>query len=103
MNKNAIFCFVILFLSLQGISQKRNQADSVVVLLKTAEDDTNKVNLLNDLSWELINTGDYISANIRAVEALELSEKINFSKGLLQSLNTIGIIYWYQGDKLFMN
>jgi tetratricopeptide (TPR) repeat protein len=55
-------------------------------------------NVLNDLSWELINIGSYAKAAEKAKDALTLSEKINSRKGKALSLNTIGIIYWYQGD-----
>lgn len=82
-----------------GIILAQNSTiDSLQMALKKAKEDSLRVTILNDLSWELINIGDYANADAKANEAFHLSEKINFKKGASLSLNTIGIIYWYQGD-----
>jgi tetratricopeptide (TPR) repeat protein len=77
---------------------RSDTVDSLQTLLKTVKEDSSRVNVLNDLSWELITVGDYAKATEHANEAIQLSEKLNWKKGLALSLNTIGIIYWYQGD-----
>ncbi len=94
------FVYAVAIILISGIESysSNNKIDSLKTAVKTAKEDSSKVNILNDLSWELINTGDYAKADAKANEALRLSEKINFKKGLSLSLNNIGIIYWYQGD-----
>ncbi len=98
MNRILIFLFILLFCGNACFSQKQSKADSLQTLLTTIKEDSSKVNILNDLCWELISTGEYAKANVRANEALSISEKINFEKGLSVSLNAIGIIFWYQGN-----
>lgn len=98
MNKYLFFFLINVFWGNICFSQKQGTIDSLQTLLKTAREDSTKVNLLNDLSWELISIGDYTKAAEQANEALQLSEKINSKKDIALSLNSIGIIYWYQGD-----
>jgi len=77
---------------------QKNKIDSLEIAVKSAKEDSSKINILNDLSWEQIAVGNYTQADVSANQAFHLSEKINFKKGLSLSLNNIGIIYWYQGD-----
>ncbi len=98
MNKTAFLFFILMFSVNVCFPQKQNAIDSLQALLKTAREDSTKAELLNDLGWERISVGDYAKASEQANEALQLSEKINSKKAIALSLNTIGIIYWYQGD-----
>ena len=59
--KKTISLFLILsacFFSLQCFAQQ-NKIDSLLKVLKTVKEDTNKVNTLNALGRETRNTGDY--------------------------------------------
>ncbi len=98
MNKILFFLYISLLLGSNCFSQHQSKTDSLQVLLSASKEDSIRIKILNDLSWELINIGDYTKANIQANEALMLSEKINYKKGLPVSYNAIGIIYWYQGN-----
>ncbi|MEO5570378.1 MAG: tetratricopeptide repeat protein [Bacteroidia bacterium] len=108
-----IFLLLIAGTSLQTHAQKQGPEliDSLQTALKnynatrtelnkTGYDitDTNLVNILNKLSWELMNTGDHAKAKQDAGDALAISEKIDFKKGKANSYNTIGIIYIQQGN-----
>ena len=93
---------LVLFSSLIGIrafSQKQGQAriDSLLEVLKKAKDDSNKVDLLNDISYtysyingpEGINYGKQGSA---------LAEKLNWKKGMAYADLRIGMNYNSGGD-----
>ncbi|MEP7171192.1 MAG: tetratricopeptide repeat protein, partial [Bacteroidota bacterium] len=62
------------------------------------EGDTAKVNILNDLSGKFWQTGDYTRARQYADDALAISKKIAFKKGIANAYNIIGIIYQDQGN-----
>lgn len=57
-----------------------------------AKPDTNKVKLLSDLCWEY-RSKSADSAIIFGEQALELAQNLNFSKGIAQAYNDLGIIY----------
>lgn len=98
MKKNKLLFIILVLSHLIGFANPHQIADSLSQLIASTSNDSIKIEALNDLSWELINVGNYASANAKANEALALSEKIKSTKGAALSLNTIGIIYWYQGD-----
>ena len=56
--------------------------DSLMNVLKTAIGDTNKVNTLNNLSEQFWRTAKYAEAKKYADDALSLSEKLNFKRGI---------------------
>ena len=64
--------------------------DSLLALLKTVQEDTNKVNVLNELGWGFRNKLD--TAIILGNQALELSKKINWKMGMANSLRTLGTV-----------
>ncbi|MEO5570381.1 MAG: tetratricopeptide repeat protein [Bacteroidia bacterium] len=113
--KQSILLFIILSVgtSLQTHAQKEGQdiIDSLQTAMKnynatrtelnkTGYDitDSNLVNILNSLSWELKNTGDYVKAKQDADDALVISQKINFKKGTVKAYNIIGNIYMEKGN-----
>lgn len=83
--------------SLQGFSQQ-SKIDSLLQVLKTSKEDTNKVNTLNALGRETRNTGDYEVSREYSREALLLSEKINFEKGKIAIYINRGMTYFYQNN-----
>lgn len=88
---------LVLFLSLFFSCLKANQVtDSLELLLNSARD-TARVKILCDLCWEY----RFLSSE-KAMqygeEALKLSEKIQWEKGLAQSYNDLGIIYIDQSN-----
>jgi serine phosphatase RsbU (regulator of sigma subunit)/tetratricopeptide (TPR) repeat protein len=80
-------------------SDPRNRTfDSLQKSLKISKEDTTQVIILNELSWEYINTGNYKQALQCAIQAQHGAEKINFKRGNASSFNKIANIYFYQGD-----
>lgn len=84
----ASFMFVLLHFTLA----QNNTIDSLEAILKTAGQDTNKVNILNTLSYELLysNTDTTI---FLATQAKNLAEKLNYSKGIASAYLRLGQAY----------
>lgn len=72
-------------------------ADSLAGLLKTARPDTTRVNLLNDLAWEL-KFDDPKTAILHLDSALVLSKKLGFKKGEGNTLNYRGVVADIHGE-----
>src|SRR5215831_18844956 len=73
---------VLLFLLLStGYTQNRT-IDSLQILLQTQKEDTSKVNILNALSYDFHQQGDFQKHLQYAKQALDLAEKLNFKKGI---------------------
>ena len=68
--------------------------DSLLNVLKSAKEDTNKVNTLAEIT-ELCAEEDVLKY---AEPALKLSEKLNFKKEIANSLNNIGYFYSNRGE-----
>jgi two-component system NtrC family sensor kinase len=82
------------------IAQKQGQEkiDSLMNVLKGAKEDTLKVNTLIAVSLEKINAGEYKGSEEYANQALALSEKMSFLKGVSLSYNQVGLFHHYSGD-----
>jgi len=94
-----VFSLLLLLNLLQPFSYAQNaKTDSLLNVLKTIKADTARVNLLNDIGWELISTGDYEPAMNYINDAKTLAGKIKFKKGIANSFNNIGVIYYRQGN-----
>ena len=83
--------------AIKGSSQGR-KIDSLKSILRTAGDDTNKVNALNALSKQLYLQGIFDTALVYADNAKRLAEEINCKKGVANAHNVIGLIYENLGD-----
>lgn len=75
-----------------------DKADSLKNIIAQAKHDTTEVKALIKLSWNLLSIGNYNTALELANEAKNIAEKLNFKKGIANSYNNIGTIYWYQGN-----
>lgn len=84
-----------IFISLANYAQD-HIADSLKRAVDQAKDDTNKVNSQLLLSKKYFGTNPNLAIKI-ASEARDLSEKINFPKGIAYALKNIGIAYYMQG------
>jgi adenylate cyclase len=96
-----ILILIAMLFSFQHLlfSQDQHLIDSLQTLLKTAKQDTNKANILYQLSksyWS--NNPD--KAMDYAKQTLALSEKINYKKGIGNSYNSMGYIIMVKGDCL---
>jgi len=79
----------------QGQAQDQPKIDSLFQQLRTAQQDTNKVLLLHDLSREFF-SNDLERAMKYTNRALFLSEKLDYKKGIALSYNNLGIIHYYK-------
>jgi tetratricopeptide (TPR) repeat protein len=83
---------LILFVMLLSTVLKANQVTDSLEILLTKTKDTSRVKILCDLCWEY----RFVSAD-KALEygeeALRLSRKIGYQKGIAQSYNDLGIVY----------
>jgi len=98
--KKLVICFlsaILIHISfpLQG---QQNKIDSLIIVLKTAKDDTSKVNSINMLSKLYSNIGSYESAMQYAQQAFKLSDELYFKKGITAAYNNLGVVYWNQGN-----
>lgn len=96
-NLKIILSAIVLIFSVNAFSQ-RSSIDSLLSLIKKDKADTNKVIHLNTLCIKFKNTGIYDSALFYGNNALQLSQQLNFNRGITSSYNKIGNIYISQGN-----
>lgn len=78
---------------------QQSKTDSLVSVIESSAEDSNKVNTLNLLAWEIVlTTGDYAKTVDYCNQAITLSEQINYKKGHAKALNILGAAYMFQGD-----
>lgn len=90
--------FLITFLILSFFSNaQKKQIDSLINVLKYAKNDTNHVNALSNLAWDI---GPYNpdTAIIIGNQALELSKKIKWETGEAKSELRIGVFNCFKRD-----
>jgi signal transduction histidine kinase/CheY-like chemotaxis protein len=91
-----ILCiFVLSYLGNDAFAQDA-KIDSLKALLKTASEDTIKVNILLDLSKRLYSLEPDESIRL-GNQANELAEKSGFKKGVAYALKNIGLAYYTKG------
>src|SRR5258708_10458348 len=93
--KGILCIFVLSCLSNYGWAQDA-KIDSVKALLKTASEDTVKVNILLDLGKRLYSLEPDESMRL-GNQANELAEKSGFKKGVAYALKNIGLAYYTKG------
>ena len=92
------FLLTILFLnSLAESSEKKSITDSLLLKLSQASEDTTKVNLLDDLSFNY-QFSDPDEGLKMAAEALALSEKLNWKNGIANSNKLLGIHHFRKSE-----
>jgi len=93
------FIAVILLLPLSLFAQKKGQAliDSMLKELPKLKEDTNKVNMLNAISFgsNSINPDEGIKYG---QQALELATKLKWKAGIANADNRLGVNYWRKSD-----
>lgn len=90
--------FIIFFIAIcrSSFAQNDKVIDSLMNILKNANEDTNKVNLLNALSSRYLDITPNQGAKEYAEKALVLAEKINFKQGMSIAYFRIGLYYGQQ-------
>ncbi len=81
-----------------GGGQQNSQIDSLQQVLKSAKEDTNKVNALNNLSWYYMDAANYNESILCAEKALTLAQKISYKRGLVNAYSYLGQNYLSKGE-----
>jgi len=92
-----VLLFSLFFIS-SFLYSAQDQTDSLLIFVKSAKEDTSKVNALNKLSQDLTNFGKFDEAKRYVEEALTLGKKLNFQRGIAEAYNNKGVIYESQGN-----
>jgi tetratricopeptide (TPR) repeat protein len=77
---------------------QQTKIDSLLTLLKTDKEDTNRAIHCYTLCRQYEYIGNYDTAIILGKQALDLSKKLTFNKGIANSYNNIGNVYYNQGN-----
>lgn len=93
-------CLVFMLFPVCLFSQQERVIDSLEALLKTTKADTNRVKTLNKLAVKYQNSAKYDESLLRANEALELANKLNFQTGIADVYNDMANTYYLKGDYL---
>lgn len=86
-----LFCFYI-------AKTQKTEIDSLYTIVQQEVKDTNQVNNLNKLCRSLFLISDYTNGLNIGNKALSLAEELGFQKGVANSKNNIGNIYYFQGN-----
>ncbi len=97
MNKRILISALITLFLCGLVHAQTREADSLKSLIKSAKEDTTRVNSLIALSGTLLrsNSGDALRY---ANEAKSLADKLGFRKGQAYALKSIGMGYYFQGN-----
>ncbi len=95
--KNILFLFFLFQSYLFAFAQNKHEIDSLQTVLQSTNDDTSKAVLLISISKEYQGFNSSKAFEF-GNKALSLSQNINFKKGIGNSHNNLGDIYWYNND-----
>src|ERR1019366_6237891 len=104
MNKIKYLLCIALFFSFpfgehrDKVCAQNKNIDSLLTLIKTDKPDTNKVIHSYTLCREYTIIGLYDTALHYGKTALQLSQQLNFLKGIAGSNSCIGLVYYYLAD-----
>src|SRR5260221_12120502 len=91
-------CFISIGINQACYAQSKANIDSLLRVLKTAKEDTNKVKVLNDLSNGYCFIGEYDVARKYSAEALQLAEKTDYTFGKVRAYLNTGVPYFYEDN-----
>ncbi len=93
--------FFILYIFIVGNFSfgQQSEIDSLIKVLKTSKEDSNKVNVLCDLCW-YSKSLDVKKALDYGNEALNLATKIEYKKGMALAYNHLGVVYYFNSRNL---
>ena len=93
-------CYILIGLAVIGASfsyaQDQHVIDSLKARLKMDIHDTNRINILNDITRPLIYTNTD-TAKLLVVQSLSIAKKIKWPLGIGESAANLGAIYWLRG------
>ena len=94
--KQTFFIFCLLFASTHSLFAQK--ADSILNLLKDDKEDTTKAMHLANICKEYIGSNEFDKGLVYANQALSLSQKLAFKKGIAQAHYSMGRIYMRQNS-----
>lgn len=97
MNNSRLIIFILFQFIFFKLNSQVVNIDSLKLVLNKCANDSNKVNTLNALAWELKNSKTNESLSY-SLQALNLSKKIKFKTGQTRALSNSGIAYYFQGN-----
>lgn len=89
--------FVAIFFTVPAFAQP-GKADSLLAVLKTAAEDTNKANILNELS-SIYFQQDAEKSKDYGRQMLELSTRLNWDRGIMRGNNLVARCYAVQNNQ----
>ncbi|MBU0488709.1 MAG: tetratricopeptide repeat protein [Bacteroidetes bacterium] len=92
-----IFFLLCLILPVLHCSGQNRKLDSLKAELQISVEDTNRVNLLNEI-FKAYYSSEPLTAVEYEKEALKLSRKLKFQNGESKALNNIGVVYYFLGN-----
>jgi serine phosphatase RsbU (regulator of sigma subunit) len=96
--RTIVFLFLLLFSFYPTLeAQDRSKADTLEKQIKLAKEDTLKVNLLNDVTWQYLKSNTD-KAQQYGEQALALAKKLKFGKGEARSHLNLGNLHYVLGD-----
>jgi serine phosphatase RsbU (regulator of sigma subunit)/DNA-binding CsgD family transcriptional regulator len=97
--KKILVLFVIcIFWNKNSIQSQSFEIDSLLTELNQAKEDTTKVNILNNISYQFYFVGDFDTELKYAEDALNLAKKLKWKKGIAHALKNIGSAYDDKGN-----
>ena len=96
MRKTITLYITLFFLSLSA-SAGTSLLDSLNMALVGPASDTQEVNILQRLAWEMKDQ-DLPKAGQLIDKALKLAQNISYDEGLAKAYKTKGVLAWYKGD-----
>ncbi len=88
-----IFLSLLCYLPNGVLAQKPQKIiDSLLIVLQTAQEDTNKVKVLNDLAWQFRTNGDIEKAKAYSDTSIFLSRHLNYKFGNSMAYNLLGLL-----------
>lgn len=93
-----VFLFILLTFCSVFISAQNATIDSLRRVIDASATDTNKVNTLLELSWQLLIIGEYEKSIAEAEAANNVAQRLNFRRGEAESYFSKGSAYLYKGE-----
>jgi class 3 adenylate cyclase/Tfp pilus assembly protein PilF len=97
MKRSCIAFLLVFFFFSQLCVGQISKLDSLKALIETAVEDTNKVNTMIAICQEEYRQTP-VEVIILGLEALDLSKKLGFQKGIAMANKFIGLGYYFRGD-----
>jgi len=92
-----LILLLLAILLFKGSLRANSKADSLFALLKTTKEDTAKIELYNQLVWELKETQPD-KAVAYGKQGILLAQKLNRKRSVAQTMNNVGTVFYISGN-----